>query len=123
VRVAARGSAVEDKRYDKALSAMREILDLNPTESACVEARPYLARIKAGIPKSMEHRLLADTARACFSAMPGAMNSVCISVSNDAFSTPRRRNQESCRSQICIFLMFRGRVNRTKGVQPAGKIS
>ena len=66
VRVRLAALAVEDKRYDEALSALREVLDLYPTESACREARPYLARIKAGIPKSMEQRLLADTVELVF---------------------------------------------------------
>jgi tetratricopeptide (TPR) repeat protein len=50
---------IEGKRYDEALTAVQELLDLNPTERACEKARPYLAGIKSGVPNSMEQRPLA----------------------------------------------------------------
>ena len=53
--------ATGSKRYDEALSVLREMLDLNPTESVCEKARPYLAAMKSGAPKSMEQRSLSET--------------------------------------------------------------
>ena len=53
--------ATGSKRYDEALSVLREMLDLNPTESVCEKARPYLAAMKSGVPKSMEQRSLSET--------------------------------------------------------------
>jgi len=52
---------IESKRYDEALSTLREMVDLSPTESACEKARPYLAAMKSGVPKSMEQRPLEET--------------------------------------------------------------
>lgn len=52
---------MDGKRYDEALSALQELRDLRPTESACEKARPYLADMKSGVPKSMEQRPLSQT--------------------------------------------------------------
>jgi tetratricopeptide (TPR) repeat protein len=61
VRARLAALATGSKRYDEALSVLREMLDLNPTESVCEKARPYLAAMKSGVPKSMEQRPLSDT--------------------------------------------------------------
>jgi protein O-mannosyl-transferase len=61
VRARLAALAIESKRYDEALSGLREMLDLRPTESACEKARPYLAAVKSGLPKSMEQRSLSET--------------------------------------------------------------
>lgn len=52
--------AVENKRYDEALSTMREMLNTSPTDSVCEKARPYLAGMRSKVPNSMEQRPLAD---------------------------------------------------------------
>jgi len=51
---------IESKRYNEALSTLREMVDLSPTESACEKARPYLADMKSGAPRSMEQRPLSE---------------------------------------------------------------
>jgi len=61
VRARLAALAIEGKRYDEALNWMREMLDLYPAQGACEKARPYLAAVKAGLPKSMEQRSLAET--------------------------------------------------------------
>jgi tetratricopeptide (TPR) repeat protein len=61
VRARMAALAIESKRYDQALSTLREMVDLSPTESACEKARPYLADVKSGVPKSMEQRPLSET--------------------------------------------------------------
>lgn len=61
VRARLAALAIESKRYDEALSTLREMVDLSPTESACEKARPYLADMKSGVPKSMEQRPLSQT--------------------------------------------------------------
>jgi tetratricopeptide (TPR) repeat protein len=53
--------ATESKRFDEALTVLREMLDLSPAESVCEKARPYLAEVKARVPKSMEQRSLSET--------------------------------------------------------------
>ena len=61
VRARLAALATGSKRYDEALSVLREMLDLNPTESVCEKVRPYLAAMKSGVPKSMEQRSLSET--------------------------------------------------------------
>jgi tetratricopeptide (TPR) repeat protein len=52
---------IDNKRYDEALSVLREMLDLNPAESDCEKARSYLADVKSRVPRAMEQRTLAET--------------------------------------------------------------
>ena len=61
VRARLAALAAGSKRYDEALSLLREMLDLKPMESACEKARPYLGAIKSAVPKSMEQRPLSET--------------------------------------------------------------
>jgi len=51
---------VDGKRFDEAMTILGEMLDLDPTESACEKARPYLAGLKSGVPNQMEQKPLAD---------------------------------------------------------------
>jgi tetratricopeptide (TPR) repeat protein len=60
VRVRLAALSVEGKRYDEALTTLREIVDVSPTATVCEKARPYLSSIRSGVPNSMEHRPLAD---------------------------------------------------------------
>ena len=51
---------VDGKRFDEAMTILGEMLGLDPTESACEKARPYLAGLKSGVPNQMEQKPLAD---------------------------------------------------------------
>jgi len=61
VRARLAALAIESKRYDEALSTLREMVEISPTESACEKARPYLADMRSGVPNSMEQRPLSET--------------------------------------------------------------
>jgi protein O-mannosyl-transferase len=61
VRARLAALVIERKRYDEALSVLREMLDLSPTDSACEKARPYIAEVESEIPKSMEQKSLSET--------------------------------------------------------------
>jgi len=54
-------SVMEVKQYDEALKLVREMRDLNPTETSCEKVRAYLVEVRSKAPKSMEMRSLSDT--------------------------------------------------------------
>jgi protein O-mannosyl-transferase len=60
VRARLAALVIERKKYDEVLSLLREMLDLNPTDSACEKARPYLAEVKSAVPNSMEQKSLSE---------------------------------------------------------------
>ena len=52
---------VEAKKYDEALSHLQQMLALEPNESECRQARPYLAKAKAATPNTFEQRAISET--------------------------------------------------------------
>jgi Tfp pilus assembly protein PilF len=52
---------VEAKKYDEALSHLRQMLALDPNANECRQARPYLQAAKAATPNTFEQRAIGDT--------------------------------------------------------------
>ncbi len=52
---------IEAKKYDEALSHLQQMLTLDPNESECRKAGPYLARAKAATPNTFEQRAISET--------------------------------------------------------------
>jgi tetratricopeptide (TPR) repeat protein len=52
---------VEAKKYDEALGHLQQMLALDPNESECRKARPYLATAKAAAPNTFEQKAISET--------------------------------------------------------------